>query len=461
MTAAAARGSNASRRLHRGHFAFMRALIQGMEERAAWERYLQHEGEGGDRRRIRSTIHWIRDTFAAAARRERRPGVARLIHLDAARVAQRPAPRQPSLEEFALEQGLEDFSEDEQIEAYAAAYPNASQRGPGAGGNRRARLIERQLEALRWLEHLVVHDPEPGDAVEAWLNPTLAARLHRAGIHTMHELVETMNRTGARWWTRVPGIGVHKAARIADWLRAHAAQLKLPVSSHALVPRTQVPPAVLDAVVAPATAIRPLEKFLLPADLDGRAGLNRETAATCLTGARDDREAVLAWIAERAAPKDQSRAGQGAVPLSATQRSYRKEAERLLLWSVLERGKSLSSLDAEDATAFIRFLAAPPAEWCGPRANPRWSPLWRPLEGPLSASAQRQAIVILHGLFASLVRNCYLRGNPFRVLLRSAGRISAVAAGGDLDEESVAPDLSGPCEKQNRLLAMAGSMVVR
>lgn len=421
MTTAAARGSNASRRLHRGHFAFMRALIQGMEERAAWERYLQHEGEAGDRRRIRSTIHWIRDTFAAAARRERRPGVARLIHLDATRVAQRSVPRQPTLEEFALAQGLEDFSEDEQLEAYAAAYPHASQRGPSASasGSRRARLIERQLEALRWLEHLVVHDPQPRDGVEAWLNPTLAARLHRAGIHTMHELVETMNRTGARWWTRVPGVGVHKAARIADWLIAHAAQLKLPVSPHALVPRTQVPPAVLDAVVAPATAIRPLEKFLLPADLDGRAGLNRETAATCLTGARDDREAVLAWIAERAAPKGESRAGQGAIPLSATQRSYRKEAERLLLWSVLSRGKALSSLDAEDAAAFVHFLATPPAAWCGPRANPRWSPLWRPLEGPLSASAQRQAIVILHGLFASLVREHYLRANPFRALLQA------------------------------------------
>ena len=32
------------RKLHRGHFAFMRALAQGLDERASWDRYLRLEG---------------------------------------------------------------------------------------------------------------------------------------------------------------------------------------------------------------------------------------------------------------------------------------------------------------------------------------------------------------------------------------------------------------------------------
>ncbi|MGQ3179798.1 MAG: hypothetical protein ACT6SC_19585, partial [Blastomonas fulva] len=72
--------------------------------------------------------------------------------------------------------------------------------------------------------------------------------------------------------------------------------------------------------------------------------------------------------------------------LSATQRSYRKEAERLLLWATLERGKPLSSLTADDVGAYADFLVSPPAAWCGPRHHQRWSPMWRPFEGALSPS---------------------------------------------------------------------------
>jgi hypothetical protein len=54
------------RKLHRGHFAFMRALAQGIDERTAWDRYLRLEGEHTDLRVVRRTIAWIRDEFAAA-----------------------------------------------------------------------------------------------------------------------------------------------------------------------------------------------------------------------------------------------------------------------------------------------------------------------------------------------------------------------------------------------------------
>jgi hypothetical protein len=86
---------------------------------------------------------------------------------------------------------MEDFSEVEQIEAYEAAYPAGG--GGGQGGarpSRRARVIDHQLQAQRWLEGLVVQDPRPGDSAAAWLNPSLAARLERAGVPTLFELVK-------------------------------------------------------------------------------------------------------------------------------------------------------------------------------------------------------------------------------------------------------------------------------
>jgi hypothetical protein len=407
------------RRLHRGHFAFMRALIQGMDERAAWTRYLQEEGESSDQRRLRSTIVWIKDTFAAAARREHRPGTARLILLDPEHFTRRAAMELPSLEEFALAQGLEDFSEEEQIEAYLASYPQAAAKGRGGGSDgvaRRGRLIARQLEALRWLERLVIHDPKPLDGVEAWLSPTLSARLRRQGILTLQDLAETINRHGARWWSRVPGIGLHKAGRLVEWLQAHAPLLQLTIGAHAVTPRGKLPEQVLRDLVAPATALRPLEKLVLPSDLDGRAGTNRAPSRAQLAMGTD-REAVETWIAAKAASGNTTIARGQPQALTATQRSYRKEGERLLLWAVLERGKALSSLDGKDLMAYRDFLAAPPPAWCGPRSHPRWSPQWRPLEGPLSPSALRQAVVILHGLFAWLVRQGYLQTNPCGALL--------------------------------------------
>ena len=171
------------RKLHRGHFAFMRALAQGLDERSSWDRYLKLEGEHTDLRTVRRTIEWIRDAFAAAARREHKPGTARLILLDPDRFAADAS--RPTLADFAEAHGLEEFSEADQQQAFEDAYPGAGRGGQGSdgggegGGNpgrkasaslsRRARVIACQLEALRWLQDLVAQDPRPGDSVVSWL----------------------------------------------------------------------------------------------------------------------------------------------------------------------------------------------------------------------------------------------------------------------------------------------------
>jgi integrase len=395
-------------KLHRDHFAFYRAIVQGVEPRAAWERYLQLGDERVDERRVRSAIAAMRGEFAAAATRERRPGTARLVLMDPGSIPEEK--ELPSLEAFAEERGLEDFSEAEKAEAYAAEFGTPSPRG-----SRRARLSARQLEALHWLEELMAEAPKPGDGVSAWFTPSLAQRLEAAGLPTLRALVERINGVGLRWWAHVPGIAQLKATRIVDWLRKHEEEIGLRIGSHVATPRTHLQPGELALVVRASTSVVPFEKFKMPTELDGRAGMFRMPGPNLL-GVDNDLAAVEMWLRSKRAEEGDKE--------SPTVRSYRKEAERLVLWAILVRKKPLSSLDVGDANAYLSFLLSPPPEWCGARHHQRWSPLWRPLEGPLSDASLGRSHSILKSLYAFLQSQSYSMGNPFSAvsLQRESGR---------------------------------------
>ncbi len=151
----------------------------------------------------------------------------------------------------------------------------------------------------------------------------------------------------------------------------------------------------------------PIEKLHISTELDGRLGSNRAGfEAIKQIAADDDLAAIQTWLNEfHDSPQ--------------TLRHYRKESERLLLWSLLERSKPLSSLSREDCQAYERFLANPqPSDrWCGPKA-PRFSPEWRPFQGPLSAGSRRTALLIINSLFSYLVKASYLAGNPLALIKR-------------------------------------------
>ena len=395
----------AQRHLHHGHFAFMRAVVQGIDAQDSWDRYMRAEGEHRDARTVRRTIEWIRDAFAVAARQAKRPGLARLILLEPALVKDVSAP--PSLEDFAVLHGLEDFSEDEQIEAYQAAMASApSQSNSGRRSGRRQRLIAKQLEALRWLEQHVVQAPTSADPLSSWLDEAIARRMARAGLKDVGQLVEHVNAHGDRWWLHVPGVGIRKSARVLEWLKLHAKEIKMDVGAHVFFQRKRVPAHLLEKVVKSGTALRPYEKFEVPLELAGGPRPPAQGQGECLLTVRSDREAVDAWL-------DAATGSDGPPRSASTSRSYRKEAERLLLWTVLVRRKAMSSLEGDDVQAYRDFLRAPPADWCGPRHAQRWSPRWRPFEGPLAPAAVVQAMTVLHGLFAFWVRHAYVNSNPF------------------------------------------------
>ncbi|NIE63138.1 tyrosine-type recombinase/integrase [Burkholderia sp. Ax-1719] len=166
---------------------------------------------------------------------------------------------------------------------------------------------------------------------------------------------------------------------------------------------------------AEIVAIQPVESLVVPTALDGRLGSNRADAGKSQLTADNDLDAVRAWLANY-------------VDTKTTFDNYRKEAERLLLWGVVQLGKPLSSLTHEDLLVFKAFLADPqPAErWISATGGkyPRGDARWRPFNGPLSSASQRQALVILNAMFTWLVNAGYLRGNPM-ALLRQRARRSA------------------------------------
>jgi integrase/recombinase XerD len=147
----------------------------------------------------------------------------------------------------------------------------------------------------------------------------------------------------------------------------------------------------------------PIEVLLVPRELDGSRGTNREWDVSKQIAADTDVEAIRVWLSNFVSTK-------------TTFDTYRKEAERLLLWCIFEAGKPLSSMTHEDWLVYQAFLAAPApcGKWVAEQGRkfPRSDSRWRPFAGPLSAASQRQAGIILNSMFSWLVSAGYLAGNP-------------------------------------------------
>ena len=159
-------------------------------------------------------------------------------------------------------------------------------------------------------------------------------------------------------------------------------------------------------------SLKPLEQLHLPPEFDGGNGTNRALGNRPQIAAQNDVDAIRAWLARF-------------IDTKATFDTYRKESERLLLWSTTELRKPLSSLTHEDLLLYRRFLADPqPAQrWVMTgRKVARVDPFWRPFAGPLSPASERQAFVILNTLFAWLVNAGYLAGNPLSLSRQRAGK---------------------------------------
>jgi hypothetical protein len=251
----------------------------------------------------------------------------------------------------------------------------------GERGHTSADTVARAIERLRGLP---APAPHIADEIDQWLPPRASAALRTHGIRPLAELTVRIRRR-RRWWTAIAGLGVASAHRVEAFFAAHPA---LTERARALI------------VAAPVGDIVPWEQLRVPHEVDGSHGQFRAPRAACLLNASNDYEAIQSWLSLHES--------------AVTQRAYRKEAERLIMWAIVERGRALSSLTTDDAIAYRAFLRRPtPRErWVGP-SRPRRSVEWRPFIGALSPRSAAYALNVLSALFRWLVEQRYVLANPF------------------------------------------------
>jgi putative integrase protein len=250
---------------------------------------------------------------------------------------------------------LSAFARSRHHEAFAKLFA-----GPATQGAAQAGAIADAIEQLRTLE---MPAPLIGDDVSRRLPPRIARVLNNCGIKTLAQLTIRVPRR-RRWWVSVEGLGQDGAKRVETFFAQHP---DLTERARALAARD-----------GPQLLV-PWESLSMPSELDGSSGLFRAPVGSCILRASNDYEAVTAWFDLHEA--------------EATKKAYRKEAERLILWAVVERGGALSSLTTEDAIAYRNFLRrpSPATRWIGP-GRPRNSAEWRPFSGALSPRSTGYAL---------------------------------------------------------------------
>jgi site-specific recombinase XerD len=198
------------------------------------------------------------------------------------------------------------------------------ERGPTETWQRRA------LTALNALNSLADPVPKLDQAVVRWFPEPVCAALPPM-VKTLTDLADLLEAVFAGD-TPLPETLKPALKTLTRFFDEHALQLGYQLNKN--------PPST--ALPVPLHAVAPLERVLIPVELNGEQGSNR-SPAPCRIHANHDLDAINSWLSL----KDDN---------AKTYQAYQKELERLLLWAVLARGKAISSLNTDDCRAYIKFL---------------------------------------------------------------------------------------------------------
>jgi site-specific recombinase XerD len=372
-----------ARRLGIEHFSALRAALQGVDERRIGEMYLYLDGT--DPRSVRATLRWVREAVLILARDHGDTDLIRAL-ADAPSAAGTALGNLPSFDEFAADRGMTGFSMRDIELAYNDTYSIKST--PHS-----VEQARHALDALITLQTANHRPPAPSDAVAAWFSQSLAERLNTVGIERIRELIDRLDLYGDAWHRKISGIGRGKAQRIEQWLHEHLAFEKSAPSS--------------------VVALGASADFSAPATFNPpTSGINRAAGDSTL-GAETD------WDAARVFLRGYT---------GHTLRAYRATLERLAVWSVSHKQKSLSDLTIDDALEYGDFLFIPDRAWVSAEILPRAHRAWKPLRTATPSPATvRRAIMVLKAFGTFLVAQQYWRVNVFATLPlprdRSTGRI--------------------------------------
>jgi integrase len=387
-------------RLGRPHISYLRAVAQGLSIQHSARQFLLIESTYTAIKQHKSIV----DRARAIARQARHKDW-RLIGIEIHRQnddqtssgTRLTTKAQPNLDEWAEQNGLDGWSQDELLAMYCTAFPN-EQNSDQRKLARNARLHERQLAIVNLLETTKAAKANTSDSLGDWFDRETTKRFTNVGVLTLGDLQNVIARQ-QRWWGLFRGIGEAKGERIQGFVRT-----LLPVQEKSQPPwvvavpelRNEATKESVEHDTARVTLV--MSRDRTGESLDGSNGWNR--ADSKLLSANNDLDAIESWIAAR---------GVNAV----TTLSYRREAKRAYLWCLLERKKSLSAMNVEDCAAFTRFLAAIPEQWIGKKVPAGNSAYWAPFATQLSAASQRQTLTIVRAMFSWMRQAGYLLENPW------------------------------------------------
>lgn len=406
------------------HFAFVRSSLLGLDLRESFERYLAWSETTTDLRHIQNRRDALLKQIIEAGRQldATLAPEARITHLlDLLRsdVAPPKAVSLPSLDEWIASEGMDPdaWSEADLVAEYKAAFGLDNADSLEAASGLQDPVAER-VRALNHLDTVLSVVPAASDRLESWFARPVVKCLRNGGILSLADLVNFINVYGYRWHGRLKGFGAQRARQVVDWLVMQQVHLNLRVSGSVHEPKSKQELRVAALLPALSQTSPWLNQFGVGTQvttslsslhqsggLAGAGGAFRSHMANSL-GASTDLEAVNSWLTYY---QDKP----------STQRSYRKEVERFLLWCTRELKKPLSSVTSPDCLAYRAFLQAVPASWIHAAPVARTDPMWRPFRGQPGPASQKQALVILQTLFGALVDAGYLVANPMKALMKS------------------------------------------
>jgi integrase len=265
------------------------------------------------------------------------------------------------------------------------------------------------LNALNTLNTLPEPSPDLDHAVRLWFPEALCAALP-LNIKTLVDLIDLLEAFFAGDAVLPDAIKPSLKA-LTTFFDDHALQLGYQLNKK---PKSTALPVPLDKVA-------PLERVLIPIELNGEQGNNRSTEP-CRIQATHDLDAIKSWLAL----KDDN---------AKTYQAYKKELERLLLWAVLVRGKPVSSLNTDDCRAYIRFLktlSTADSQWVtlqpANKKYGKWKPFYYRAKKPgsgqdteqpdlpqlvLSPKSINYAKTVIASCMEWLVKQNYLKHNNF------------------------------------------------
>lgn len=395
------------------HVAFLRAALLGIDLRKAFERYVAFGETTSDLRHVEARRREWTTSLQTAGRRLAlaRPGdtlLARdveLLKLEAAPAAA----SLPTLDEWVASEGMDPdaWTEAELLSEYKAAFglddPEALEAAEGAQD-----LVKERVRALNRISALLAIAPTAGDKVDVWFARPVVLRLRNAGVVTLENLYQLVNVYGHRWHGKVAGFGARRANQVVAWLREQSETVSLAVRDGLDEPASRralrLGVSANQVSLQPRFGLVPLERLSLPSSLLGFDGVFRCSLANSLE-ATNDLEAIVRWLSRY----DER---------PATQRSYRKEVERFVLWMATVQKKPVSSCSALDCQAYRGFIASVPPQWVNASPVERTDPMWRPFRGTPSPASQKQALVIVQTMFEGLRDAGYLVANPMRAVMK-------------------------------------------